>query len=58
MELRPKVKEVVACLGQAKASWKGVMPPRPQVVQVADTLSQETESDLGRFREFEILIVP
>ena len=58
MELRPKVKEVVACLGQAKASWKGVMPPRPQVVQVAATLSQETESDLGRFREFEILIVP
>ena len=58
MKLRPKVDEVVACLSQANANWEGVMPCCVQAVHSAASSSQEMESDLEKYREFDILIVP
>ena len=40
------------------ANWEGVMPCCVQAVHSAASSSQEMESDLEKYREFDILIVP
>ena len=57
MNLRPKVAEVVAHLGEAAANWNGLMPPWLQAETVASGFG-EPISDSMRHCEFEILILP
>jgi len=56
-ELRPDVVEVVMRVGEAAASWVGLMPPCPRASDVAP---DPEESELGSEgpSEFTILILP
>jgi len=52
VELRPKVGEVMAHLGEAAAGWDGLMPPFGQVESVAsypDETSESTKRDYVMF---------
>ena len=57
MELRPKIREVVAELGRATVNWDGVMPPRVQAENVA-SVSKEPMSGSMQYCEFAIPILP
>ena len=56
MELRPKAGEVVTHLGEAVASWDGLMPPCSQVEAVAS--GPEETSDSKKYGEFRVLVLP
>ena len=56
MELRPEVREVVAQLGEAAASWDGVMPPCSHGENV--TSGPEEMSDSEKYGEFGFFVLP
>jgi len=56
MELRPEVGEVVAQLGEAAASWDGIMPPCSQGENVAS--GPEEVSDSMEYSELRIFGSP
>ena len=56
MELRPEVREVVAQLGKAAASWDGVMPPCSQGENVAS--GSEEMSGSEKYGEFGFFYSP
>jgi len=53
MELRPEVGEVVAQLGEAAASWDGIMPPCSQGENVVS--HPKEMSDSMKYSEFDFL---
>ena len=53
MELRPRVGEVVAQLGEAAANWDGLMPPCAQAENFASCSEEETSD--SEFGELEVL---
>jgi len=55
MELRPEVWEVMAQLGEAAASWDGIMPPCSHDEDVAS--STEEMSDPMKYGESKFLIL-
>ena len=56
VESRPVVEEVVTCLGEAVASWDGLMPPYvPAEIVTSDSRGMSGSSS-GRFGEFGIPI--
>lgn len=57
MKLRPRVSEVVECLGTVAADWDGSMPPCA-VVETVVSDSEEKMSDTEKYCEFDILILP
>jgi len=57
VELRPEVGEVVMRLGEAAASWDGLMPPCPRAGDVASD-PEESELDSGGPSEFSIPNLP
>ena len=57
MKLRPKVAEVVKCLGKEAADWDGLMPPHAPAEDVAPEPLSDL-SDLSEYREFTILMLP
>jgi len=56
MGLRPEVGEVVAQLGEAAASWDGLMPPRSHDEDVAS--NTEEMSDSKKYGELQFPISP
>ena len=57
MTLRPKVAEVVTCLGEAAANLDGLIPPCVQAENVPSD-PKGPVSDSAEHREFEDLILP
>ena len=55
--LRPEVGEVVTHLGEAAASWDGLVPPCAQAENVTPD-PEEGMLETGESRKFEILIHP
>ena len=55
MELRPEVEEVVAQLGEAAASWDGIMPPCSRDENIAS--GPEEVPDSSEYSEFEFLVL-
>ena len=57
MKLRPKVGEVVTCLGEEATDWVGLMPPCSSAENVASD-SEGLTLDTLEHCEFAVLVLP